>query len=81
MKKFILLFLLIFSFQVFSEEIEKISEDIYIKKSSKLFEGVDIDKILKEAVEKANKKLGIYIYLEEMNKLIEELKDDKSDPG
>lgn len=80
MRKLILMFLLIFSFDLFPEEIKE-PEEIKLERPSKLFEGVDLDRILREAVEKADKELGIDIYLEEMNKLIEKLKEEKIDPG
>lgn len=78
MKKLVLLFLLIFNFNIFPEEIE---EPIRQQKPPKLFEGVDVDKILREVVEKVNKELGVDRYIEEMNKLIEEIKEEQSDPG
>lgn len=78
MKKLVLLFLLIFSFNIFSKEIK---EPIPEQKPSKLFEGVDIDKILREVVEKIDKELGVDTYIEKINNLIKEIKEENSDPG
>lgn len=74
MRKLILMFLLLFSFDLFPEEIKE-PEEIKLERPSKLFEGVDLDRILKECVEKVDKELGVDVYLEKMNKLIEELKE------
>lgn len=64
---------------------DRTKEVLNLGNQTKLFDGIDIDKILKDAVEKANRELKIDKYIEEMNKLIEELKniknENKSDPG
>ena len=91
MKKIIFLFLLIMSFQIFSEgkyteaakkateitneELKDRTEAVlYCSKKQSLFDGIDVDKILKESVERVNRKLGVDIYLNEMNTLRQEMK-------
>lgn len=82
MKKIFLLFLLIISFQIFPEgkytetakKATELTNEELKYKTSKLFEGIDIKKILEESANKTDKALGVDKYKEDMDKLLREIK-------
>lgn len=91
MKRLFLFFIILFSFQIFSEgkyteaakkateitneELKDRTEAVlYCSKKPSLFDGIDVDKILKESVERVNRKLGVDVYLNGMNILRQEMR-------